>query len=60
MRTIDPAVRVLVASGFSDEATARQIIQDGALGFLQKPFQLNELASKVAGLLATNKLQTAS
>ena len=51
MRKINPALKVLVSSGYSLDGEAREILDDGALGFLQKPFNQAELARKVAEAL---------
>jgi two-component system, cell cycle sensor histidine kinase and response regulator CckA len=47
LRAIDPAVRVLLSSGFSLEGKASQIMARGCNGFIQKPFSLNALSRKV-------------
>ena len=52
LRRIDPDVRVLVVTGHSLEGEAQQILDAGAAGFIQKPFQLDELSRKVAEALA--------
>ena len=40
LRTIDPAVRVLLCSGYSQNGFAGidELLRRGALGFIQKPF----------------------
>ncbi len=52
LRKINPRVRVLIASGYSLTEDVRQVFDEGALGFLQKPFRRDELARKVAEALA--------
>jgi PAS domain S-box-containing protein len=47
LREINPEVAVILASGYSVEGEARTIINRGCRGFLQKPFQLQELSRKV-------------
>jgi CheY-like chemotaxis protein len=47
LRAINPAVRVLLSSGFSLEGKASQIMARGCNGFIQKPFSLNALSRKV-------------
>jgi PAS domain S-box-containing protein len=51
IRDIDAEVPVLVVSGFSVDGEAQQLIDDGARGFLQKPFTLAALAGAVAQAL---------
>ena len=48
MKKINPHVRVLVSSGFSQTQATRQMLDEGALGLLNKPFQVTELAREVA------------
>lgn len=55
MRKIDPAARVLIVSGYSTDKTAIECMQLGALGFLAKPCQLDELARSVALCMGVNK-----
>ncbi|MFO7496613.1 MAG: PAS domain-containing protein [Desulfobacterales bacterium] len=47
LRAINPAVRVLLSSGYSLEGKASQIMARGCNGFIQKPFSLNALSQKV-------------
>ncbi|MHC4562602.1 MAG: hybrid sensor histidine kinase/response regulator [Planctomycetota bacterium] len=48
LKAIDPDVRVLIASGFTRNGTADALIDNGALGFLNKPYRIDELSRKVA------------
>lgn len=51
LRKIDPDVKVLVSSGYSENGQAGEIIQEGANGFVQKPAQLGELYKKIMEIL---------
>ncbi len=44
MRRIDPAVRVVVSSGDSSESRASDLLREGVIGYLQKPYDINVLA----------------
>jgi CheY-like chemotaxis protein len=55
LREIDPEVAVILASGYSAEGEARTIINRGCRGFIQKPFQLQELSRKVRQALDRNR-----
>jgi len=48
MKKINAGVRVIVASGFSHSDAITQIMDEGALALLNKPFQITELAQAVA------------
>ncbi len=48
LREVRPDVRVLLTSGWDRVGARRSAAEDGALGFLPKPYQLEELAATVA------------
>jgi len=47
IRSINPSAKVLLASGYSLEGQAREIMKRGCDGFIQKPFTLEELVGKI-------------
>ncbi len=47
MREINPDVRVLLSSGYSEQGAAREVIDQGVAGFLQKPYKSYDLQKKV-------------
>jgi CheY-like chemotaxis protein len=47
LRALDPAVRVVVASGSRPGEPLRRMLAEGALGYLAKPFGLAELSAIV-------------
>ncbi len=51
LKRIDPAARILLATGYSLQGQAREILDRGCVGFLQKPFDLEELARKLEDTL---------
>lgn len=52
LRHIDPAVRVVLCSGHSQRGSAQEVLPEGAVGFLQKPYRLEDLGRMVAGILS--------
>ena len=40
---IDPGARIIVASGYSDEASVEEIISAGAKKFVNKPYSVNDM-----------------
>jgi len=48
---IDPKAKVLVASGYSGDSSAKEAVSMGAKGFVNKPFRLNELLERVREVL---------
>ena len=51
IKEINPDVRVLLASGYSIDSQAKQILSRGCNGFIQKPFNLRELSAKIKEIL---------
>jgi len=47
MKAVDPGVRIILSSGYSLNGMARNIMERGAMLFLQKPFHLDDLSRKV-------------
>jgi two-component system, cell cycle sensor histidine kinase and response regulator CckA len=52
LRKLNQNVKVLIISGYSQDERANKILEEGVLGFLQKPFQLYELSKTVSEALA--------
>jgi signal transduction histidine kinase/ActR/RegA family two-component response regulator len=48
LKRIDPQVRVLLSSGWQREGHLQSAMEEGALGFLSKPYQLVALSQAVA------------
>jgi len=48
LREIDPGVRAILSSGYSEDYAARGGAEDGVLDFLGKPFRIEELSRMVA------------
>ena len=51
MKEINPDVKVLLVSGFSIDGEAREILERGCDGFIQKPFTMKELSGKIREIL---------
>ncbi|MCK7484645.1 MAG: response regulator [Bacillus subtilis] len=47
MKQIQPAVRVLMASGFRQDERVQAVLDLGAAGFIQKPYTLKKLAQAI-------------
>lgn len=47
LKEINSDVRVVVISGFSEESNLKKILAEGAVGFVQKPFEINELCETI-------------
>jgi two-component system, cell cycle sensor histidine kinase and response regulator CckA len=51
LRSIDPDIKVLLSSGYSVDGQATKILHRGCNGFIQKPFNLNQLAEKIGAIM---------
>ncbi len=51
IKKINPDVKVLLTSGYSLEGKASEILKRGCNGFIQKPFNLQELSGKIKEIL---------
>jgi DNA-binding NarL/FixJ family response regulator len=51
LKEINPDIRVLLSSGYSINGEAKTIMDRGCDGFIQKPFQLENLSRKVREIL---------
>ncbi|MFZ3045360.1 MAG: ATP-binding protein, partial [Desulfatirhabdiaceae bacterium] len=51
LKNMDPAVRVLLCSGYSTAGKAEEILNSGCNGFIQKPFTSAELSIKLREIL---------
>lgn len=52
LKRVDPDVRVLLCSGYSIEGQAREILDKGCKGFIQKPFTVAQLSTKLREAIA--------
>jgi DNA-binding NtrC family response regulator len=50
-KKLDPGVKVIVASGYSDEEQEKQIVKEGALEFVQKPYRAAEMSKALARVI---------
>lgn len=51
LKEINPQVKVLLSSGYSVDGQATKILKRGCNGFIQKPFNMEELSRKVNEIL---------
>ena len=51
IREINPKARILLSSGYSLEGQAREIMDRGCDGFIQKPFTIQTLSSRIREVL---------
>jgi two-component system cell cycle sensor histidine kinase/response regulator CckA len=51
LRNINSNIKVLLSSGYSVNGQATKILRRGCDGFIQKPFDLNQLADKIGKIM---------
>jgi two-component system, cell cycle sensor histidine kinase and response regulator CckA len=54
LKAMNPQIRVLLSSGYSLDGEAAAIMQQGCEGFIQKPFDLEQLSNKIREVLNDN------
>lgn len=54
LRTIDPAVRVVLTSGYNEQEATSHLVGKGLAGFIQKPYRLKDLEAVIAVALEGN------
>ena len=50
LKKINPDVKAIISSGYSFNEEAQKIIDDGAEGFISKPYSLKSLSEKLSEL----------
>ncbi len=53
LRRIDPCVRVLLSSGFTEDDRMERLVREGAAAFLPKPFTMTQLAAKLREVIGS-------
>ena len=51
LKKINPGIKVLLSSGYSINGQAREILEQGCDGFIQKPFSIEQISQKIRELL---------
>ncbi|MBI5949561.1 MAG: response regulator [Chloroflexi bacterium] len=51
LRAIDPGVRVVVSSGYSEQDTTARFAEACPAGYIQKPYRIDELLAKVDAVM---------
>jgi PAS domain S-box-containing protein len=51
LKTINPRVKTILSSGYSINAAAQRILDQGCNGFIQKPFDLAQLSTTIRSVL---------
>lgn len=60
LQALNPEVRVLLSSGYSADGDTQAILHEGVVGFVQKPYVMNELAQAVKRALQPREAVSAA
>jgi CheY-like chemotaxis protein len=60
LKEIDPAVCVLISTGYSNRVVDAEAIKDKIAGILQKPYQVEELARTLRNVLDRTQVESSS
>ena len=55
LREIDPAVRVILSSGYDKDEATRRFGENGPVGFIQKPYRPHELMAEIERCLGSRR-----
>jgi DNA-binding NtrC family response regulator len=55
IRKIDPAARVIISSGYHEERDATDLLKEGAVRFVQKPYRIASLLGAVGEVIEKEK-----
>ena len=47
LKRIKSDVKVIIASGYTEDQRIREMYEQGCIGFIQKPFRINKLSEKI-------------
>ena len=57
LKEINSDVKILLSSGYSVDGQATKILRRGCDGFIQKPFNMNQLAEKIQKIIPTKDIE---
>ena len=55
LRQVDPGVRAILSTGYGSDGVAQQMMEEGMVGFVEKPFEAPRLSQAVAAAMAIGR-----
>ncbi len=52
LKKINPTIKAIIASGYSIDDTIQEVLDEGVLGFIQKPLKIDQLSCAIAQALS--------
>jgi two-component system cell cycle sensor histidine kinase/response regulator CckA len=56
LKKINPDVKVLVATGYTENSRVKSLLSQGLDGYIRKPYTLNQLSEKIVQIIPINTL----
>ncbi|MGB5155933.1 MAG: response regulator [Desulfobacterales bacterium] len=53
LRKMNPNIKVIIVTGYSDNGKVKEIIKSGAAGFVGKPYRFTKILNKIQEILDT-------
>ncbi len=54
LQSINPAIKVLLSSGYGADQQTNELLSRGCKGFIQKPFSMQSLSAKIEEILSSS------
>jgi CheY-like chemotaxis protein len=54
IRKLNPKQKIFIISGYSQREDMEDLLENGAVGFMRKPFQVREIVDKVNEILGSS------
>ncbi|MBW2356000.1 MAG: response regulator, partial [Deltaproteobacteria bacterium] len=54
-KAVDSAIKVLLATGHGADAEVRALLDEGCVGYIQKPYTMADLKSRIAQVLQSSQ-----
>ena len=55
LKKINPDVKAILSTGYGLDGKAQEIMDEGIMGFVQKPYRVELFSKVIADILATHK-----
>jgi len=56
LKKINPDVKVLVATGYTENRSVKSLLSQGLDGYIQKPYTIHQLSEKIVQIIPNNTL----
>jgi two-component system, cell cycle sensor histidine kinase and response regulator CckA len=56
LQVLNPDIKVILASGYSLSESAKQILDKGAISFIQKPYKISDLSAKISDAMSVSSV----